>query len=127
MTLPAVNFPSVSGPTWSPMPVLPVTVTSTGDHIANNVVVHGVGVYSVPSTTCSSLAPGQACTANIQFCPSATGSYPATLVVTGNDAVTGAALQGTTQLSGQGNSTPRCGSSESRPAVSRLGCPRLEG
>ena len=80
------------------MPQDTVTVTNTGGHTATNVVVNGVSVYSVPSSNCSSLAPGARCQAQIQFCPSTGGTYNLTLTVTGTDASTGTPLQGTTQL-----------------------------
>jgi hypothetical protein len=94
------GFPTL-GPPYNPMPQDTVTVTNTGGHTATNVVVNGIDVYSVPSSTCATLAPGASCQAQIQFCPSHGGSYNETLAVTGNDATTGAPIQGTTQLLGQ--------------------------
>ena len=91
------TFPTL-GPPYNPMPQDTVTVTNTGGHTATNVVVNGVSVYSVPSSNCSSLAPGASCQAQIQFCPSTGGTYDLTLTVTGTDASTGTPLQGTTQL-----------------------------
>jgi hypothetical protein len=82
------------------MPNVQVTVTNTGGHTAGSVVVHPVGVYSVPISSCSSLAPGQSCTANIQFCPTSQGTYDDQLSVTGQDLTTGAALAVVTNLHG---------------------------
>lgn len=82
------------------MPIVHVTVTNTGGVAVDSVVVHPVGVYSVPSNTCASLAPGQSCGADVQFCPTAPGQYQNTLVVTGQDAATGKALQETISLAG---------------------------
>jgi len=93
------GFPTL-GPPYNPMPKDTVTVTNTGGHTAIDVMVNGVGVYSVPSSNCSTLAPGASCQAQIQFCPSTSGTYDNTLTVTGTDATTGASLQGTTQLMG---------------------------
>lgn len=95
------NFPTLPPP-YSPMPIIPVTVTNTGGHTANSVTVTGVGVYSVPTNGCMSatLAPGQSCVADIQFCPGAPGPYMATLTVTGRDAVTGSMLDATSALDG---------------------------
>jgi len=87
-------------PPYNPMPQDLITVTNTGGHTATNVLVHGVGVYSVPSSTCSTLAPGATCQAEIQFCPSTSGTYNTTLTVTGTDTSTGASIEGTTQLVG---------------------------
>jgi len=87
-------------PPYNPMPQDLITVTNTGGHTATNVVVHGVGVYSVPSSTCSALAPGATCQAEIQFCPTTSGNYNTTLTVTGTDASTGAPIESTTQLVG---------------------------
>jgi hypothetical protein len=83
------------------MPIVTVTVTNNGKHAITSVVVHPVGVYSVPSNTCTTmLAPGQSCSAQLQFCPSAAGHYLNTLVVTGQDAVTGSPLQASSTLDG---------------------------
>lgn len=92
------NFPSSSQAQSFPMPQVKVTITNTGGHTAMNVVVHPVNVYSVPSSTCSSLAPGQSCTAMIQFCPNAQGQYNFPLTVTGQDGT--ANLSATTMLIG---------------------------
>jgi hypothetical protein len=92
-------FPSVPPP-YSPMPIVPVTVTNTGGHAARGIALNGAGVYSVPSSSCSTLAPGQSCVADIQFCPTSPGNYTNSLLVTGQDAVTGSPLQATTMLEG---------------------------
>jgi hypothetical protein len=78
----AEYFPEVPSP-YEPMPTLKVTVVNNGSTAMSSVVVNPVGVYSVPSSTCGSLQPGQSCSAMIQFCPTAPGSYPATLTVSG--------------------------------------------
>ena len=65
------------------MPTLKVTVVNNGSTAMNSVVVNPVGVYSVPSSSCGSLQPGQSCSASIQFCPTSPGKYPATLTVSG--------------------------------------------
>src|SRR5215471_11861600 len=44
------NFPNSSQAASFPMPNVVVTVTNTGGHTAGSVVVHPVGVYSVPSS-----------------------------------------------------------------------------
>lgn len=82
------------------MPDVPITVTNSGPDSVNNVTVHGVGVYSVPSSSCATLASGQSCTATIQFCPSTSGTYTNELVVTATDSSTNASLQATTTLQG---------------------------
>jgi len=94
------NFPSTPPP-YSPMPIVPVTITNTGTHAVSSIVVNPVGVYSIPSNTCSTtLMPGQSCTAQVQFCPSSPGSYVNTLVVTGQDVVTATSLEATATLNG---------------------------
>lgn len=95
------SFPTLPPP-YSPMPIIPVTVTNTGGHTADSVTVAGVGAYSVPGNGCSdaTLAPGQSCVAPIQFCPGSAGPYLNTLTATGRDAVTGATLQATSALDG---------------------------
>jgi len=93
------DFPSTPPPYW-PMPIVTVTVTNTGGAAINSVVVHPVGVYSVPSSTCSALGPGQSCTAQVQFCPSSAGHYVNTLSVTGQNAATGAPMQDSITLDG---------------------------
>ena len=82
------------------MPQVVVTVTNTGGHTAQSIVVHPINVYSVPQSNCSTLAPGQSCTASVQFCPGAQGQYNFQLSVTGQDAVTGAPISGGTMLEG---------------------------
>ena len=93
------NFPSTPPPYW-PMPIVPVTVTNTGGVAIRYVVVHPVGVYSVPSSTCGTLMPGQSCVAKVQFCPSSPNHYLNTLTVTGEDAVTGSAVHASITLNG---------------------------
>ena len=82
------------------MPIVRVTVTNTGGVAARSVVVHPVGVYSVPSSTCATLMPGQSCVAEVQFCPSSPNHYLNTLMVTGEDADTGSALHASVALVG---------------------------
>jgi hypothetical protein len=82
------------------MPTVTITVTNTGGHTAQSVVVNPVDVYSVPSSNCSTLAPGQSCTASVQFCPTHTGQYDFPLSVTGQDGTTGSPLQAGTMLIG---------------------------
>ena len=93
------NFPSTPPPYW-PMPIVHVTVTNTGRVTARDVVVHPVGVYSVPSSTCATLAPGQSCVAEVQFCPTSPSHYLNTLMVTGQDADTGSSLRASITLNG---------------------------
>lgn len=94
------NSVGVGVPPVFPMPEVTVTVTNTGGHTATNIVVHPVSVYSVPSSTCSTLAPGQSCTAIVQFCPTSVNSYDFALSVTGQDSTTGAPLTAGTMLMG---------------------------
>jgi hypothetical protein len=82
------------------MPIMPVTVTNTGSVAIHAVVVHPIGVYSVPSNTCTTLMPGQSCVANVQFCPSSPGQYLNTLAITGTNALTGTAMQTSITLHG---------------------------
>jgi hypothetical protein len=93
------NFPNLPPPYW-PMPIVAVTITNTGGITVRSVVVHPVGVYSVPSSTCSTLGPGQSCVARVQFCPTSPNHYLNTLMVTGEDAATGAPMHATIQLNG---------------------------
>jgi hypothetical protein len=93
------NFPSLPPPYW-PMPIVVVTVTNTGGVTIRSVVVHPVGVYSVPSSSCSTLTSGQSCVARVQFCPTSPNHYLDTLVVTGQDAVTGSTLHTSIPLDG---------------------------
>ena len=94
------NFPNSSQALGFPMPNVQVTVTNTGGHTVNSISIPGVGVYSVPQDLCSSLAPGQSCTAMIQFCPSSQGAYNNMLVITGHDATSGALVTGSAMLMG---------------------------
>ena len=82
------------------MPIVKVTVTNTGGAALRSVVVHPVGVYSVPSSTCSTLMPGQSCVAKVQFCPTSPNHYVNTLSVTGENAATGSPLQTSVTLNG---------------------------
>jgi hypothetical protein len=82
------------------MPIVHVTITNAGGVAVSSVVVHPVGVYSVPSSSCTNLAPGQSCGADIQFCPSAQGHYVSALSVTGQDAVTRSPVQVSATLDG---------------------------
>jgi hypothetical protein len=82
------------------MPNVQVTVTNTGGHAVNSISIPAVDVYSVPQDLCTSLAPGQSCTAMIQFCPTHTGQYNDTLAVTGHDATSGALVTASTMLIG---------------------------
>lgn len=93
------RFPSLPPPYW-PMPIVRVTVTDSGGTAIRSVVVHPVGVYSVPSSTCAALQPGQSCTADVQFCPNSPGTYTNTLVVTGQDALRGSTVEATITLEG---------------------------
>ena len=94
------NFPDSPSPTF-PMPNVQVTITNTGRRTARSINVPPVSVYSVPQDLCTSLAPGQSCTAVIQFCPGSIGQYDSMLVVTGQDATSGAPLTATTMLIGR--------------------------
>ena len=93
------------------MPIVQVTVTNSGGQPIRSLVVNGIGVYSVPNlgepNNCfnygpalAALAPGQSCVGDIQFCPTAPGSYQNQLVVTGQAATSGASVQATTMLNG---------------------------
>jgi hypothetical protein len=93
------KFPSTPPPYW-PMPIVLVTITNTGSVAARSVVVHPVGVYSVPSSTCATLTPGQSCVAKVQFCPTSPNHYLDTLMVTGQNAVTGSPLHASIALDG---------------------------
>lgn len=95
----SASFPSTPPPYW-PMPIVHVTVTNTGASTVDSVVVHPVGVYSVPTSTCSSLAPGASCGADVQFCPTSPGSYVNTLLVTGDDTASGTPLDQSITLDG---------------------------
>jgi len=82
------------------MPIMLVTITNTGGVTVRSIVVHPVGVYSVPSSTCTTLTPGQGCVAKVQFCPTSPNHYLNTLIVTGQDAGTGSPLQASVTLDG---------------------------
>ena len=82
------------------MPIVLVTITNTGGVALRSIVVHPVGVYSVPSSTCTTLSPGQSCVAKVQFCPSSPNHYLDTLMVTGEDPVTGSPLHASITLDG---------------------------
>jgi hypothetical protein len=96
---PTANFPSTPPPYW-PMPIVDVTVTNTGGVAVRSIVVHPIGVYSVPSSTCSTLMPGRSCVAEVQFCPTSPNHYQDTLIVTGEDAATGSPLHASITLNG---------------------------
>ena len=96
----AAEFPSTPPPYW-PMPIVPVTITNNGGVAVSSIVVHPVGVYSIPSNTCTTtLMPGHSCGAQVQFCPTAPGHYLDTLLVTGQDAVNGSPLHASITLDG---------------------------
>ena len=96
---PVADFPSTPPPYW-PMPIVHVTITNTGGAAVSFIVVHPVGVYSVPSNTCANLAPGQSCGADVQFCPTSPGHYVNVLSVTGQGAITNSPLQASATLDG---------------------------
>jgi hypothetical protein len=93
------RFPTTPPPYW-PMPKVPVTITNNGGVTVGSIVVHPVGVYSVPSTTCTTLTPGHSCVADIQFCPTSPYHYVNTLIVTGKNVATGSAVQAKITLDG---------------------------
>jgi hypothetical protein len=82
------------------MPIVKVTITNNGHARVRSIVVHPIGVYSVPSTSCTTLAPGQHCVARVQFCPTHPGHYVNTLAVTGKNAATGAPVRASVTLNG---------------------------
>ena len=86
------RFPSTPPPYW-PMPIVKVTITNTGNTTIKSITVHPVSVYSVPSTTCTTLHPGQHCVARIQFCPTSPNHYVDTLTITGKNALTGSPVR----------------------------------
>jgi hypothetical protein len=94
------NFPNSSQGAGFPMPNVQVTVTNTGGRAVNSISIPGVSVYSVPQDLCTSLAPGQSCTAMIQFCPANMGQFNFPLVVTGHDVTSGALVTTSTMLIG---------------------------
>jgi hypothetical protein len=68
------------------MPVITVTVTNTGGQAVNLVSeTSSSGIFSMPANTCSSasLAPGQSCGINLQYCPNAPGTSTSTLTLAG--------------------------------------------
>jgi hypothetical protein len=99
-----VNFGTSSQAAGFPMPARTITITNTGGHTATNILVNPVSIYSVPGPSCTSLAPGQSCTATVLFCPNAQVPYDFPLSVTFNDATSGAALSAGTMLIGTGTS-----------------------
>jgi hypothetical protein len=82
------------------MPIVAVTITNTGTVVIDSIVVHPVGVYSVPSSTCATLLPGRSCTAQVQFCPASPGHYLDSLVVTGAVPATGSPVHASVTLNG---------------------------
>ena len=93
------KFPSTPPPYW-PMPIVKVTITNTGNATVKSIIVHPVSVYSVPSTTCTTLHPGQHCVARIQFCPTSPNHYVDTLTITGKNARTGSGVRARITLEG---------------------------
>jgi hypothetical protein len=93
------RFPTTPPPYW-PMPIVRVTITNNGHARVRSIVVHPISVYSVPSNSCSTLAPGQHCVASVQFCPTHPGHYVDTLAVTGKNAATGAPVRASVTLTG---------------------------
>jgi hypothetical protein len=72
--------------TGATMPIVTVSVTNTGDQTVRLLSeTSSNGIFSLPADTCSgsSLAPGQSCAIDLQFCPSAPGTANSTLTVTG--------------------------------------------
>jgi len=72
------------------MPIITVTVANTGGQTVRLLSeTSSNSIFSLPANTCSgaSLAPGQSCGINLQFCPSAPGTSTSTLTVMG---ITGA-------------------------------------
>jgi hypothetical protein len=68
------------------MPIITVTVTNTGGQAVNLVSETSTnGIFSMPANTCSSasLAPGQSCGINLQYCPNAPGTATSTLTLAG--------------------------------------------
>ena len=84
----------------SNMPNVALTVTNTGGqplHLVSEFSSNGI--YSMPVNSCSgaSLAPGQSCGINLQYCPSATGTTTTTVTVLG--------ITGTLPISATANAT----------------------
>ncbi len=94
-----VKFPTTPPP-YSPMPIVKVTITNNGQAKVRSIAVHPISVYSVPSNSCTTLAPGHHCVASIQFCPTSPGHYVDALVVTGKNARTGARVRASVTLNG---------------------------
>jgi hypothetical protein len=68
------------------MPIITVTVTNTGGQTVTLASeTSSNGIFSMPANTCSSasLAPGQSCGINLQYCPNAPGTSTSTLTVAG--------------------------------------------
>jgi hypothetical protein len=68
------------------MPIITVTVTNTGGQAVSLVSeTSSNGIFSMPANTCSSasLAPGQSCGINLQYCPNAPGTSTSALTVAG--------------------------------------------
>ena len=66
------------------MPIITVTVTNTGGQPVRLLSeTSSNGIYSMPANTCSgaSLAPGQSCGINLQYCPNAPGTSTSTLTL----------------------------------------------
>lgn len=91
------------------MPTAAVMVTNTGGRSARSLGASPVGVYSLPqpgANPCqgpgasATLAPGQSCVIDIQYCPAVIGTDNNTLVITGVDASSGAGLVTSVTLNG---------------------------
>jgi hypothetical protein len=99
------NFVS-NGPAPFPMPITQVTVKNTGGNAVHSLAISGIEVYSIPTNGCAgapyngTLAPGQSCVVDIMFCPNTSGVDDQLWVVTGQDASTGATVQGSAVLHG---------------------------
>jgi hypothetical protein len=91
---------TINAPPAGFMPTLDVTVTNTGGHAAQFFPVSGVGVYSIPSNSCTSLGPNQSCHIHVQFCPAIAGTFNNTLTIDGQDATTGTPLHAAVTLNG---------------------------
>jgi hypothetical protein len=100
---------SFTAPAGGAMPTLTVTVTNTGGRSARSLAASPVDVYSLPQPAgnpcqgpgaSGTLAPGQSCVIDVQFCPSVVGPDNQTLVVTGVDATSGGGLLAGVTLNG---------------------------
>jgi hypothetical protein len=83
------------------MPIITVTVTNSGGQAVQLLSeTASNGIYSMPTNTCAgaSLAPGQSCHIDLQYCPSSTGTVSATLTVTGTSG--GASVSSTVNVTG---------------------------